>query len=122
MRVEPPRASAALVAPPALPGAGSVRRHYIIVMRAMAVESATEQRIARLTPLAEVLARIDELVKPVAARASDRNAASGRVLADDIVALSEQGEILRVRPAYPQLRLWPESVAFLYGSSDALPS
>ncbi len=51
----------------------------------MAVESDTEQRIARLTPLAEVLARIDELVKPVAARASDRNAATGRVLADDIV-------------------------------------
>ena len=51
----------------------------------MAVESDTEQRIARLTPLAEVLARIDELVKPVAARASDRNAAIGRVLAGDIV-------------------------------------
>ena len=43
------------------------------------------------------------------------------VLADDIVALSEPDEILRVQPAYPQLRLWPESAAFLYGSADALP-
>lgn len=42
-------------------------------------------------------------------------------LADDIVALSELGEILRVQPAYPQLRLWPESVTLLYGSPDALP-
>jgi hypothetical protein len=43
------------------------------------------------------------------------------VLADDIVALSERDEILQVQPAYPQLRLWPESVALLYGFADALP-
>lgn len=43
------------------------------------------------------------------------------VLADDIVALSERGETVRVQPAYPQLRLWPESVALLYGAVDALP-
>jgi hypothetical protein len=43
------------------------------------------------------------------------------VLADDIVALLERDEIVRVRPAYPQLRLWPDSVAVLYGTSDALP-
>jgi hypothetical protein len=43
------------------------------------------------------------------------------ILADDIVALSERDEILQVQPAYPQLRLWPESVALLYGVADALP-
>jgi hypothetical protein len=43
------------------------------------------------------------------------------VLADDIVALVERDEVLRVQPAYPQLRLWPESVALLHGSADALP-
>lgn len=43
------------------------------------------------------------------------------VLADDIVALLERDEVVRVQPAYPQLRLWPESVALLHGSSDALP-
>jgi hypothetical protein len=43
------------------------------------------------------------------------------VLADDIVALSERDAIVRVQPAYPQLRLWPESVALLYGAADALP-
>jgi hypothetical protein len=44
-----------------------------------------------------------------------------RVLTDDIVALSERDEVVRVQPAYPQLRLWPESVALLYGTADALP-
>ena len=43
------------------------------------------------------------------------------VLADDIVALSERDDVFQVQPAYPQLRLWPESAAFLYGSADALP-
>jgi len=28
---------------------------------------------------------------------------------------------VRVQPAYPQLRLWPDSVALLYGAADALP-
>jgi hypothetical protein len=43
------------------------------------------------------------------------------VLADDIGALLERDEIVQVQPAYPQLRLWPDSVALLYGTSDALP-
>ncbi len=43
------------------------------------------------------------------------------VLADDIVALAERDGILFAQPAYPQLRLWPESVEFLYGAADALP-
>ncbi len=43
------------------------------------------------------------------------------VLADDIVALSDAGGAVRVVPAYPQIRLWPDSVASLYGSADSLP-
>src|ERR1700694_524614 len=43
------------------------------------------QRIARLTPLADVLARIDALVKPVAPRRADLSAARGRILAEDVV-------------------------------------
>jgi molybdopterin molybdotransferase len=49
-------------------------------------EFATPQRIVRLTPLDEVLARIDALVKPVDARATAAlTDALGRTLADDIV-------------------------------------
>ena len=44
------------------------------------------QRIARLTPLADVLARIDALVTPVAPRRVETRAALGRVLAEDVVA------------------------------------
>ena len=43
------------------------------------------------------------------------------VLADDIAALAEHDGTVHVRPAYPQLRLWPDSVAMLYGAADALP-
>jgi molybdopterin molybdotransferase len=43
------------------------------------------QRIARLTPLSEVLARIDSRVEPVAARSLETSAALGRILAEDIV-------------------------------------
>jgi hypothetical protein len=44
-----------------------------------------------------------------------------RILADDVAALLEGDGAVHVQPAYPQLRLWPDSVALLYGSSDALP-
>jgi hypothetical protein len=43
------------------------------------------------------------------------------VLADDIVALSQDEGGLQVQPAYPQLRLWDDSAELLYGSGDALP-
>lgn len=43
------------------------------------------------------------------------------VLADDIAALAEFDGAVHVQPAYPQLRLWPDSVAMLYGAVDALP-
>jgi hypothetical protein len=44
------------------------------------------------------------------------------VLSDDIVALEEREDCFLVKPAYPYLCLWPESVASLYGSADALPA
>jgi hypothetical protein len=43
------------------------------------------------------------------------------ILTDDIVAIVErQGEFL-VQPAYRRVCLWPDSVAALYGSANALP-
>ena len=65
------------------------------------------------------------LVGPAEAGKSTAAAAFARmghaILADDVVALVEQDGTLHVQPAYPQLRLWPDSVALLYGSADALP-
>src|SRR5207245_3129337 len=43
------------------------------------------QQMTRLTPLAEVTARIDALVKPIAPRRIAIAAAVGRVLAEDVV-------------------------------------
>jgi hypothetical protein len=43
------------------------------------------------------------------------------VLSDDIAALADLDGTMHVQPAYPQLRLWPDSVAMLYGTPDALP-
>jgi hypothetical protein len=44
-----------------------------------------------------------------------------RILSDDVVAIDEARDVVHVRPAYPQVRLWPDSVALLYGSAEALP-
>jgi hypothetical protein len=43
------------------------------------------------------------------------------VLSDDIAALTDRDGAMHVQPAYPQIRLWPDSVAMLYGTPDALP-
>jgi hypothetical protein len=43
------------------------------------------------------------------------------VLADDIVALTEQDGAFYVVASHPQLCLWPESAKMLYGSEEALP-
>ena len=43
------------------------------------------------------------------------------VISDDIVALVEREGAFHVKPAYPHLCLWPESVEMLFGSSEALP-
>jgi hypothetical protein len=42
------------------------------------------------------------------------------VLADDVSAVESDSGILRIRPAYPHLRLWPSSVRTLLGDQDAL--
>ena len=52
----------------------------------MAAASDPIQTIARLTPLAEVLAAVDSDVKPVSPRTLDVAAAAGRILAADVVA------------------------------------
>lgn len=43
------------------------------------------------------------------------------VLGDDVLPLSRSGVSWLATPAYPKLRLWPESAAALMGSADALP-
>src|ERR1700716_4294284 len=52
----------------------------------MVMEPDRPQRITRLTPLGDVLARIEALVKPVPLRASDLSGALGWTLAEDVVA------------------------------------
>lgn len=65
------------------------------------------------------------LVGPSGAGKSSTAAAFARlgypVLSDDVVALSDLGDRFEVRPAYPRVRLWPESVLSLFGSDNALP-
>lgn len=64
------------------------------------------------------------LVGPSGAGKSSTAAAFARlgypVLSDDVVALADQGSRFKVQPAYPRVRLWPESVESLFGDSDAL--
>jgi len=43
------------------------------------------------------------------------------ILSDDVLALSDQDDGILALPAYPRIRLWPSSVASLYGAPDALP-
>jgi hypothetical protein len=43
------------------------------------------------------------------------------VIADDVVALAEEGANFLVPPGYPRLNLWPDSVRALCGSEEALP-
>jgi molybdopterin molybdotransferase len=52
------------------------------------VEPDRPQRIDRLTPLADVLARLDALVEPVAPRSAELAAALGRTLAEDVLVAS----------------------------------
>jgi molybdopterin biosynthesis enzyme len=52
----------------------------------MADGTEIPQRIARLTPLADVLARLDALVKPAAPREVETVAAAGRLLSGDVNA------------------------------------
>jgi hypothetical protein len=43
------------------------------------------------------------------------------VLTDDVAALVVRGDSFAVEPAYPRIRLWPDSVAALFGDAQALP-
>src|SRR6476619_7576032 len=52
----------------------------------MVEETDNPQRIARLTPLSDVLARLGGLLRPVPPRASDLSGALGSMLAEDVVA------------------------------------
>jgi molybdopterin molybdotransferase len=68
----------------------------------MADREATQgmQRIARLTPLEAVLARIDALVGPVAPREVAPAAAIGRVLASDAIVAARPGVALALRDGW----------------------
>jgi hypothetical protein len=44
-----------------------------------------------------------------------------QVVADDVLAVDAAAAALVVHPAYPRVRLWPDSVEMLYGHGDALP-
>jgi len=43
------------------------------------------------------------------------------ILAEDVVAISDETDRFVILPGYPRIRLWPESVSALYGAPDALP-
>ena len=43
------------------------------------------------------------------------------IIADDVVALAEDGRNFQVQPGYPRLNLWSDSVRALFGSDEALP-
>jgi len=65
------------------------------------------------------------LVGPSGAGKSSTAAAFSRlgypVLTDDVLALSDREDHFNVQPAYPRIRLWPESVTAMYGQAEALP-
>jgi molybdopterin molybdotransferase len=66
----------------------------------MVVDVETSQRIARLTPLDAVLARIDALIGPVAPREVAPAAAIGRVLAGDLIVAARPGMALALRDGW----------------------
>ena len=43
------------------------------------------------------------------------------ILSDDTAVLEKISEEVFLRPAYPHVRLWPDSVSILFGAKDALP-
>jgi hypothetical protein len=43
------------------------------------------------------------------------------ILGDDVAALEEISEEYWLRPAYPHVRLWPDSVSILFGAKETLP-
>jgi hypothetical protein len=65
------------------------------------------------------------LMGPAGAGKSTTAAAMGLLghplVTEDVVALEDTGHGFSVRPGYPQVRLWPDSVRLLCGDGDALP-
>jgi hypothetical protein len=47
--------------------------------------------------------------------------AGHRILSDDIAVLEEASGTFRIKPSYPHIRLWPDSVSILFGTEYALP-
>jgi hypothetical protein len=47
--------------------------------------------------------------------------AGHKILSDDIAVLEEASGTFRIKPSYPHIRLWPDSVSILFGTEDALP-
>ena len=43
------------------------------------------------------------------------------VLTDDVLALDDRDDHFKAQPAYPRVRLWPETVESLFGAAGALP-
>ena len=44
------------------------------------------------------------------------------VLSEDVAALQESNHGFAVHPGYPRVNLWPDAVAALWGTADALPT
>jgi molybdopterin molybdotransferase len=81
------------------------------------VEAAqSTQRIARLTPLDAVLARVDALVGPVAPREVAIAAAVGRVLAGDVMVALRPGAALALRDG------WAVNSALTHDASPYAPA
>lgn len=64
-------------------------------------------------------------VGPAGAGKSSAAAAFARagypVLTDDVAPLHDRGTRFEIQPAYPRVRLWPDSAEALFGSPEALP-
>jgi molybdopterin molybdotransferase len=82
----------------------------------MVTEIEAIQRIARLTPLDDVLMRLDALVQPVPPRAVARDAALGRVLARDLAVTARPGVPLALRDG------WAVSAGLTTDASAYAPS
>jgi molybdopterin molybdotransferase len=82
----------------------------------MVADIETRQRIARLTPLEAVLARIDALVSPVAPREATIAAAVGRVVAGDVMVAARPPAALALRDG------WAVSAALTQDANPYAPA
>lgn len=47
--------------------------------------------------------------------------AGGALLTDDVLPVEESGGVLRGRPGYPQMRMWPDEASWFLGGCAGLP-